>query len=571
MQWDVIIVGSGASGLTAAVRAAAGGLRVLVLEKATVFGGTTAISGGGIWIPGNHLARGSKLADGLDVAQQYVRTVIGETASSDTIQMYLETGPEMVQWLQANSSVKFLLSPKSSDWYPEFAGAKSYGRALTCREYDGRKLGNWFVRLRSARREFNAPGGLMIDIFDLPLMANMRSLGSLSHFGRLLIRYGVDRLRGFDRGTRLTMGNALAARLLRSALDAGVTLENNVAVGGLIQEGARVIGVSTVSAHGSRTLMARWGVVLASGGFSANEQMRKTFIPYADSHISLLPDENNGDGMNMGIAAGASLVDQNLENAMWVVASRSVREDGYVARHIHLTDMPKPGCIVVNDRGERFGNEASVHFVKSMHATGAVPAHIVCDANFLKKYGMGLVLPGALNLRRLLNRGYILEARTVRELASRNGIDPAGLEDSVARVNSYAKVGVDPEFAKGATEVDRELGDPRHFPNPCLGQIKQEPFYAIRVFPGDASTTIGLKVDIHSRALDSQGRAIPGLYAVGLDANSIWRGRPPSHGCFLGPAMVQGYVAGRDLEVRAWARDTTDGPRIPHPPPERAR
>src|ERR1700730_3309017 len=155
MQWDVIIVGSGASGLTAAVRAAAGGLRVLVLEKATVFGGTTAISGGGIWIPGNHLARGSKLADGLDVAQQYVRTVIGETASSDTIQMYLETGPEMVQWLQANSSVEFLLSPKSSDWYPEFAGAKSYGRALTCREYDGRKLGNWVVRLRSARREVN--------------------------------------------------------------------------------------------------------------------------------------------------------------------------------------------------------------------------------------------------------------------------------------------------------------------------------------------------------------------------------------------------------------------------------
>jgi succinate dehydrogenase/fumarate reductase flavoprotein subunit len=201
-----------------------------------------------------------------------------------------------------------------------------------------------------------------------------------------------------------------------------------------------------------------------------------------------------------------------------------------------------------------------MHFVKAMHETGAVPAHIVCDANFLKKYGIGLVLPRALNLKRLLNRGYILEAQTVAELAIRAGIDPGGLQHTVARVNEYANVGVDPEFGKGAAEIDRELGDPRHTPNPCLGRIRQGPFYAIRIFPGDASTTIGLKIDSKSRALDCQGHAITGLYVVGLDANSIWRGKVPSHGCFIGPAMVQGYIAGRHLEARARMGTDQQGP-----------
>jgi succinate dehydrogenase/fumarate reductase flavoprotein subunit len=551
MEWDVIVVGSGASGLTAAVRAAAGGLRVLVLEKAPVYGGTTAISGGGAWVPCSHLARAAELADELDVARQYAHSVMGKPPSTDAIETYLQTGPEMVRWLEANSSVEFSISPKSSDWYPELPGARAYGRALSVKEYDGRKLGDWFPKLRCPRREFNAPAGFMIDIFDLPLMANMRSYKSLTHFGRLLIRYAADRLSGCDRGRRLTMGNALVARLLRSALDAGVTLENSVAVNRLVMQGGRVTGVSAVSARGERPILARWGVVLASGGFSANEGLRRMYIPHADTHISMLPDENTGDGLSMGVAAGACQDGQNLENAMWVVASKSGREDGYVARHIHLIDMPKPGCIAVNDRGERFGNEASVHFVKAMHETGAVPAHIVCDAKFLKKYGMGLVLPRALNLKGLLNRGYILEAQTVAELAIHAGIDPGGLQHTVARVNEYANTGVDPEFGKGAAEIDRELGDPRHTPNPCLGHILQGPFYAIRIFPGDASTTIGLKIDSQSRALDCQGRAITGLYAVGLDANSIWRGKVPSHGCFIGPAMVQGYIAGRHLEARA--------------------
>jgi succinate dehydrogenase/fumarate reductase flavoprotein subunit len=551
MEWDVIVVGSGASGLTAAVRAAHSQLKVLVVEKADHFGGTTALSGGGIWIPNNPQARAAGIVDPPERVRQYVLEVIGKTARPELIDAYLAAGPAMVRWLAQNTSVEFLLSPETSDWYPEIPGASRFGRLLSPKEYDGKKLGEFFAQLRPAREEFNAPGGFMIDLFDLPYLANMPSLGSLMHLGKLGIRFGFDKLRGYPRGTRLTMGNALTARLLRSALDAGVTLRRQVTVDGLTMEGRRVTGINTVVDGRAEKLLARRGVVLASGGFSANAKLRKEYMPYPDQHVSIMSDDNTGDGMNLALTAGGSLDGQNLYNGVWAVVSTMTREDGYLARYAHLIDMSKPGCIAVNDKGERFGNEASVSFVDAMHATGAVPAHIIGDAVCVKKYGMGMVFPGAGNLQKLVKSGYIVEAPTLRALAARIGVDPAGLERTAATVNGYAISGTDADFHKGERQIDREIGDPKHGPNPCLGPVEKAPFYAIKIYPGDGSTTVGLRIDAQCRVLGSSSEPLPGLYAAGLDANSIWRGKSPAHGCNVGPAMVLGFITGSSLAETA--------------------
>jgi predicted oxidoreductase len=209
--------------------------------------------------------------------------------------------------------------------------------------------------------------------------------------------------------------------------------------------------------------------------------------------------------------------------------------------------MSKPGCIAVNGCGERFGNEASQTFVDAMHATAAVPAHIIGDARFVKKYGMGMVFPGASNLKQLVQAGYIIEAPSLSELAARIGVSAEGLARSVATINQYAASGVDTDFHKGAREIDREIGDPKHAPNPCLGPVATAPFYAIKIFPGDGSTTVGLSIDAQCRVLDATGAPLAGLYAAGLDVNSIWRGKSPAHGCNVGPAMVLGYIAGTSL------------------------
>lgn len=553
MQWDVIVVGSGAAGLTAAVRAARAGLKVLVIEKAQHYGGTTAVSGGGIWIPASPQARAEGLDDSKEVARDYLLGVIGEEARVDLIDAYLDNGPEMVSWMETNSEVRFLMSLPSSDWYPEVPGAVHYGRVLSPKEYDGKRLGALFPQLRPGRAEFNTPGGFMIDMFDLPYLAQMPQPGSLWHFGKLAARFGADRARGYARGTRLTMGNALAAALLKSARDAGVTLRNGTAVAGLLTEGRRVTGVRLSAGEGGETHHARVGVVLASGGFSASEQLRKAYIPYAEQHVSILPYENVGDGMNMGLDAGASLDGENIKNAVWAVVSTMTREDGTLARYAHLIDMSKPGCIAVDSRGERFGNEASVHFVEAMHKSGAVPAHIINDAAGVKKYGLGLVYPGAPNLKKLLKAGYVIEGATLRELATKIGVDPDGLERTGARVNEMAATGVDSDFGKGATKIDQEIGDPKHQPNPCFGPLGPGPFYAVKIHPGDGSTTVGLRIDARCRVTDAQGEPLEGLYAAGLDANSIWRGKSPAHGCNVGPAMVFGYIAGKSL-VEAGAR-----------------
>jgi succinate dehydrogenase/fumarate reductase flavoprotein subunit len=552
IEHDVVVVGSGGSGLTAAIVAALHGLDVLLIEKAEYFGGTTALSGGGIWVPGSRLAAEAGFADRRDQAFAYAREVVGPTIRSDLLEAFLDAAPEMVDYLHAHSQVRFTVQRGFADWHPTAAGFSPEGRLLVPENYDGRRLGAYFALLRPPLTEFNAPGGMMFGISDMPHIANVaRSFKSFRHIARLLLRLARDRL-SYPRGTRLTMGNSLAARLLRSAVDAGVELWNRAPMRSLIVEDGGVKGVIVERDRATVEIRARRGVVLATGGFSANAEMRAEYFPYPEHHVSLVPDGNTGDGLLQARRAGGRFDGDNLSNAGWVVVSVLHLPDGRVRKFPHLfTDRGKPGCIAVGKDGLRFGNEAATNLVEPMHRSGSVPAFLICDHAAIRKYGLGLVRPRGFGLKRMVEAGYILTGPTLEALAEVIGVDPANLTATVARFNTMALAGVDEDFGRGSAKADLPMGDPAHRPNPCLGPLASAPFYAVRIFPGDSTTTVGLRVDTTARVLDLDDRPIPGLHAVGLDMNSLWRGRAPGNGANNTFGLTFGFIAGRALAAKA--------------------
>ena len=534
--------------MTAALVAAKMGLDVLLVEKTEYFGGTTAWSGGGIWAPGNSLAREAGMDDSPDLVRQYAQAVVGPTVRDDLLDAFLENVPDAVEFLQENSDVKFSLQEGFPDWHPDKPGFSASGRLLMAETFDGRLLGGRLGQMRPPLTEFNAPGGMMLGLTDMPHIATIKSSwASFRHIAGLLLRYGWDRLR-YKRGTRLTMGNALAARLLHSCDKAGVELWSNAPMLSLVEEAGSVTGAVIERNGRSLTVKTRRGVILASGGFSSNPAMRAQFIPYADHHVSLVSSGNVGDGINNALALGANYDSDNLSNAGWVVISVLHEEDGSLRKFPHLfLDRGKPGCIAVNAEGQRFGNESTTNLVEPMHRTGSVPAHLICDHHFIKRYGLGLVRPGGIGLKKKLLAGYVLRANTLTELANTIGANAEKLDATVIRFNEQAERGVDDDFGRGGQESDYSMGDMNHTPNPCLGPIQHPPFYAVKIFPGDSTTTVGLKVDIKARVLNADGQAIRGLHAIGLDMNSLWRGMAPGNGANNTLSLTFGYIAASAL------------------------
>ncbi|MFT4919825.1 MAG: succinate dehydrogenase/fumarate reductase flavoprotein subunit [Zhongshania aliphaticivorans] len=550
---DVVVVGSGGAGMTAALVAAKCGLEVLLVEKTEFFGGTTALSGGGIWVPCSPHAVAAGVADSVHEAATYVKGVIGESLREDLLDEFLESAPQMVQFLVDNSAVQFSLQNGFADWHPQAKGFKASGRLLSPLSFDGKLLGDWFSRLRPPLTEFNAPGGCMIGIDDMPHISNAgRSLKSFAYVAKLLMRYFVDRIR-YPRGTRLTMGNALAGSLLKSCVDAGVELWSNAAMENIIStdgtgEGPAIQGL-TVNCNGQLIkLRARKAVILATGGFSANAEMRKRYIPFAESHVSLVPDGNTGDGIQQCLDLGAVFDGENISNAGWVVVSVHRAPDGKLRKFPHLfMDRGKPGCIAVNKQGNRFGNESTTNLVEAIHRTASVPAYLICDHVFIKKYGLGLVKPGGFGLRKFLAEGYIKSAESLPLLAQQLGIDSGSLVATVTRFNQFAEQGHDQDFLRGGQPADFGFGDMQHKPNPCLGKLDCAPFYAVEVFPGDSTTTVGLRVDSQARVLNKAGKPIKGLHAIGLDMNSLWRGKAPANGANNTLGMTFGYIAAQSV------------------------
>ncbi len=553
---DAVVVGSGAGGLAAAVTAARLGLQVLVLEKDSLYGGTTARSGGVLWVPCHGLGDGSNGPDSPEAARRYLQGECGAAFDADKVDAFLRHGPRMVDFFTRQTEVAFVNLPEFPDYHPDRPGASQGGRSILAAPYDARRLGPRMKQLRPPLKEITFMGMMFNASEEVQHFFKVtRSLRSAAYVARRLAAHAVEMLR-HGRATRLTNGNALAARLAQSAFGLGVELWLDTPVVELLREGDRVVGV-VVQRGGERLRVnARRGVVLAAGGFPQDTERRRQLFPHAPTgteHRSPAPAGNTGDGLRLARAVGAAL-DTHLPNAAaWIPVSAVPRGQGPAGVFPHLIDRYKPGIIAVTRRGERFVNEAhSYHDVGIAMQRAAAPgepaeAFLICDHRALRRYGMGFVKPFPLPLLPHLRSGYLQRGRTLQALARQAGISPEGLVATVAEFNQGAERGEDPRFGRGASAYNRYLGDREHQPNPCVAPIADGPFYAIRLTIGDLGTFSGIRTDGAARALDEAGQPIPGLYAVGNDSTSIMGGNYPGAGITLGPALTFGFIAGEQL------------------------
>jgi succinate dehydrogenase/fumarate reductase flavoprotein subunit len=546
---DLIVVGAGAGGMTAALTAALQGLKVVLCEATDQVGGTTATSAGTIWIPGNRHGVEAGCGDSIVKGRQYLDAILGGDSERGLQHAYLESAGPAIDYLERHSDVAFSTAGRHPD-YLEMPGAALSGRALTPVEFDGRLLGHDFARIRPPLADFLILGGMMASKADIQaLIHRYRSFRHFARTARLVMRYGADRLR-YTRGARLVLGNALVARLFYSLRRAGVQVRFGTRLLRLEDEQGRVVGAAFESGHAPLRMSARIGVVLATGGVGHHSELRALLGPAGVHLHSLAFEGNRGDGIVAARRLGGRL-ERHSQTFFWQPVSLVPRKSGSPGLFPHLyLDRAKPGLIAVNAAGARFVNEGASyhHFVAGMleshRSVPTVPAYLICDAAFVRAYGLGVIPPGRRNLLNYERSGYIVSASTPAALAEKLGIDGPGLATSVARNNRSALAGLDPEFGKGSTELNRFNGDPAHKPNPCLGPITTAPFYALPIWPADAATSTGLATDADGVVLSEARTPIPGLYACGNDMASVMRGAYPGPGATLGPAMVFGYRIG---------------------------
>jgi succinate dehydrogenase/fumarate reductase flavoprotein subunit len=558
--FDVVVIGAGGAGMSAALFAAIDGARVLLVESTGYVGGTTAYSAGTTWIPASMHGPSVNPDDSSANAEAFLRRAVGERSNEALRRAFLQTGPQAIAHIEANSDVKYRARPFHPDYLSELEGSTLRGRALEPLAFDGRKLGKQFALIRPPIPEFTVLGGMMVDRDDVGDLLNMtKSLKSLRHAVKLLARHARDRM-SWPRGTRLVMGNALIGRLLHSLLKRNVTVVVNTKLESLHTGASGSVEGMTLSQNGQRRrIMVTGGVILASGGFNRHPQRRRTMLPGADPSWCVGAPGHTGSAHDLALAIGARYGEGALSNAFWAPVSVRKRSDGTTAVFPHfLMDRGKPGMLVVNQQGQRFLNEnTSYHLFgiamqEAHRKTPSVPAYLVTDAQGLRKYGLGMVRPGGKGLAPFLADGYLTRADTLDELAAKLSIDAAGLADSVARINEYARTGVDLDFQRGTTDYQRANGDANwQGPNPCLGPIGRAPFYAVRLYPGDIGAATGLVADHKGRVVDRADQPIGGLYACGNDMQSVMGGVYPGPGITLGPGLTFAYLAGRDAAARA--------------------
>jgi succinate dehydrogenase/fumarate reductase flavoprotein subunit len=455
-----------------------------------------------------------------------------------------------IDYLCARTELRFLPCGPHPDYRSNMAGAAIAGRAIVPEPFDGRLLGKDFRRVRPPIPEFMVFGGMMVGKSDIaPLLGRFNSVANFIYSAKLFARYLTDRLR-YSRGTRIMMGNALIGRLLYSLRQRNVPILFDASIADLTGDRNGVSG-ARLSVDGKEIMIrTRKGVVLATGGYAHNESFRKKFMPQPVPVHSMSYEGNRGDGLAIGQRLGARIAPESGASGLWTPASIVPRPDGSKGLFPHLVfDRAKPGLIAVNSAGRRFVNEAASYhdFVLAMfesHKTApSIPAFLVGDAAFLKKYGLGIVYPGHRNPGKFEKSGYLFSGGTLDELADKIAVDAAQLRATVTRYNGFARTGVDIDFGKGETELNRFNGDAGHRPNPCIGPIATPPFYAVAVWPADIAVSTGLATDADARVLATDGEAIPGLYACGNDMASVMGGSYPGPGTTLGPAVVFAYRA----------------------------
>jgi len=545
---DLLVIGSGAAGLTAAITAASGGLDVIVIEKSEYVGGATAWSGGWVWLPAAH-------SDGEDVNKtiEYLTNSLGGNADKLKIDTYARQASSLEKLLLKQTPVRFQKDITIPDYHINIAGYVAGGRSRVVAPIDGRSLGRDIDRLRKPMPVLTLAGLMPSAGPEMKHFFNAtRSFRSGIYVMRRLFIHAIN-LHKARRNLTLTNGNALAGGLFKGALDLGVKVLTNASARSLTFEDNLVSGAVAETATGLIQIKANRGVVLACGGFPSSVSMRERFYKHAPTgreHWTVVPPECDGDGLRLGEKISARISTPDADAGAWVPVSMVPQPDGTETPFPHFADRPKPGLIAVQSDGKRFANEASpyFHFMKSLFDVtpkGEVPsAWLICDHRFQRRYGLGFSKPFPFAIGRNVSSGYLTAATTLRTLAQRCNIDEAAFIETVASYNANAAKGKDREFGRGSEPINRAQGDPSVSPNPCVRPILKPPFYAVKVLPGCLGSFAGIKTDEKARVLDEADQPIRGLYACGSDMASMMVGHYPAGGISLGPALVFGHIAG---------------------------
>jgi len=543
-QFDIVVVGSGAAGMTAALAAAHHGLRGVVLEKTDWFGGSTARSGGGIWAPGNEVLRKAGVRDTPEQARAYLAHVAGDCVPAERQRALLEHGPAMLAFVRAAAPVNFTWVPNYADYYPEAPGGLAQGRSIEPVPLDGRMLGAELAHLNPPY--LPAPNGMTITQADYRwLSLGPRHPRAMLASARVLGRLTRTRLL---RERTLSMGQALAAGLRAGLMAKEVPVWLGTPMTGLHVEDGRVTGVQVTRDGQPVLIRASRGVVLAAGGFERNEQMRQRYQRQPiGTEWTTGSAGNTGDAIAAGQAAGGAL--DLMDDAWW---GPSIPLSG--GPYFCLAERSLPGCILVNGAGQRFVNESApyvdaVHAMYDGHTEGNphIPAWLIIDQRYRNSYVFAGLLPRKPLPRRWYQAGAVYRAPTVAELAGQVGLDPAALAKTLVRFNEFAEAGQDEDFGRGDSAYDRYYGDPRQRPNPNLAPLRQAPFYAVKIVPGDLGTKGGLRTDERARVLREDGTPIAGLYAAGNTSAAVMGHSYAGAGATIGPAMTFGYIAALDL------------------------
>ncbi|MDX6216986.1 MAG: 3-oxosteroid 1-dehydrogenase [Frankiales bacterium] len=535
---DLLVVGSGGGGLAAALTAADLGLSAVVIEKTDLFGGSTALSGGALWIPNNPTLVKAGQANPPDEVLRYLEALTEGKVPAARLQAYVEHGPKLMQMLGRSKRMKFSWCRGYSDYHPDYPGGKALGRSIEAKPINTKILGE--EESHQQKNAMEGPLGLWITISDFVHLNMIKR----TRMGKLLGLKAAWRVASNQVLKRhmATGGRALIARMRLAMRDAGVPLRLNTAFRELVVEDGRVVGA--VVGDGE-VIRARKGVLLATGGFEHDLAMRKEHLPEGgQDDVSAGAPGNTGDGIRAGIALGADV--DLLDDAWWMPSLIEPRSGDVI---VLVAERAIPGAVIVNARGERFTNEASpyVNFVHDQLEGGHVPCWFVMDQKARDRYPFARALPGKRLSRAYYEAGVAHQADTLGELATK--LDLPGLVETVERWNSMARRGVDEDFHRGESAYDRYYGDPT-LQNPVMDTLEQGPFYAVRLEVGDLGTKGGLVTDEHARVLRADGTAIDGLYATGNTAASVMGNEYAGAGATIGPAMVFGYLAAKHAATR---------------------
>jgi 3-oxosteroid 1-dehydrogenase len=530
---DFVIIGSGGGSMAAALFVASIGRRPLILEKTDKIGGSTAMSGGVLWIPNHPLQKAAGVADSLDAGRRYLNAAVGDDAgpgaSPARKEAFLRAGPPMIEFLQAQG-MRFVRAEGWSDYYDELDGGCPRSRSLAAPMLDARDMGPLFDKLRMGPMAMPLPVEQTRNI-----TLATRTLPGMIQGARMLLRLR----RGAKTGKpMLSYGGSLQGRMLMLADQKGVPIRTETGVVELIEEGGRIAGVVAENAGRRLRVRARDGVLVNAGGFSHNQAMRRAFGPQpASIQWTNANPGDTGEMIEAARAKGAAI--DLMDQAWWVPAT--LLPDGQV--FMHVSDLSKPHCIVVDRRGKRIMNESQSYMAngQALYAAG-VPAWVVMDSRHRRRYAWGTQAPG--NTPPAWEKsGFMLTAPTVEDLAGKMGLDPAALSAEVARFNGFARTGRDLDFRRGERAYDTWYGDPTVKPNPNLGAIAKPPFLAFKMYPGDVGTAGGLVTDEHGRVLRDDGSSIEGLYATGNSTASVMGRCYPGAGASIGASFVFAWLA----------------------------